>query len=90
MGKAELCPPGTEITTEKECKAALRYASSIGIFPPSYGERKSLATGSWDQVPYQCSYQALGDHAVHFNQKKTSNVEQFLSGFYKMICKQGS
>ena len=87
MEKAELCHSGAEITTEDECRSALKYASSIGI---TLQERKNLKTGSWDHVPYQCSYQAGGDQAFHFNHKEPSNGDQFLDGFYKMICKQGS
>ena len=86
MEQAELCPTGAEITTEDECRNALGYASSIGI---TLGSRNTLQAGSWGHVPYQCSYQAGGDQAFHFNRRETSNVDSFLTGGYKMICKQG-
>ena len=87
MEKAELCPSGAEITTEDECRSALKYASSIGI---TLQNRRTLKTGSWSHVPYQCSYQAGGDQAFHFNRKETNNVDYFLDGMFKMICKKGS
>ena len=87
MEKGVLCPSGSEITTEDECRSALSYASSIGI---TLQLRKDLKTSSWSHVPYQCSYQAGGDQAFHFNHQETSNVDNFLDGYYKMICKKGS
>ena len=78
--------PGTEIITEDECKDALKYAPSLGI---SLGDRDTLQTGSWDHVPHQCSYQANGDQAFHFNLKETVNASHFINGGYKMICKKG-
>ena len=81
------CPPGTEITTDDGCDDALKWASQLGIFLQC---RKQLLRGSWSWVPHQCSYQAGGDQAFHFNNKETSNVPEFVNGNYKMICKRGS
>ena len=87
MEHAQLCKSGLEIKTEEECRDALGYAEDLGI---KLGAREYLKTGSWGHVPYQCSYQAGGDQAFHFNREETSNVYSFCSGFYKMICKQGN
>ena len=87
MKKAELCAPGMEITTEDECRDALGYAASLGI---TLGSRKTVVAGSWNNLPYQCSYQAIGDQAFHFNRKPTRNGKDFFTGAYKMICKQGT
>ena len=86
MRKTESCPTGKEITTEEECKNALAEVYLLGI---SLGSRKNLVSGSWNHVPYQCSYQANGDKAFHFNQKEVSDVKEFKNGMYKMICRKG-
>ena len=86
MDKASLCYPGKEITTEDECKDALENTYLLGITLQS---RTSLINGSWDHVPYQCSYQAGGDQAFHFNRKETSNVNKFLNGMFMMVCYKG-
>ena len=85
-GTGEECSAGTEITNEVECKDALRYASSLGI---TLGNRNTLVEGSWNHVPRQCSYQANGDQAFHFNRNETKNASGFLNGGYRMICKKG-
>ena len=85
MKQGELCPSGAEITTSNECKHALEYAPLLGI---THNSRKWNGPGNWGHVPFQCSYQAGGDQAFHYNQKDAGNVPQFQSGFYKMICKQ--
>ena len=87
MGKAERCPIGTEIETEKDCNEALNYASDLGIFPPSTSTK--ISVGTWGFLPYQCSYRAGKDHAFFFNHRKGDNTKHFLSGMHKMICKNG-
>ena len=57
MGKSELCPLGKEITTKSECEDALKDAYLLGITLKS----NDIVYGSWDHVPYQCSYQPSGD-----------------------------
>ena len=86
MGRAELCPSGTEITTEGECDSALKHAGELGI---ALKRRKTLQVESWSHIPHQCSYQYDGDKAFYFNSRQTNNVPQFLSGQYRMICKKG-
>ena len=92
MGRAEHCQSGTEITTQDECNEALTWASALQI---NLSGRKQLITGSWDHVPYQCSYQAGGDQSFHFNQafhfnlQQTNDVPDFINGGYIMICKKG-
>ena len=85
MGKAEPCPSGAEITTQKECAAACRHSERIGIKFKSW---KSLAVGSWNVLPPGCSFRAGGDKAFYFNKKQTSNVKSFLNGMSMMICKK--
>ena len=87
MDGGELCPSGTEITTENGCDDALKWASELGI---SLQNRKQLVAGSWTHVPHQCSYQSQGDQAFHFNNKQVENARDFLNGWYKMICRKGS
>ncbi len=85
MNGGELCPAGTELSTQGGCDASLKWAAELGI---TLQDRKQLVSGSWSHVPHQCSYQAGGDQAFHFNKKQTDNVPQFVSGNYKMICKK--
>ena len=87
LDKAKLCPKGTEITSEKECNEALKYASDLEIIFPPFSWTK-VSIGSWGQLPYQCSYRAGGDNTFFFNRKKVKNAKLFLSGMHKMICKQ--
>ena len=85
METAQLCPPGTEITTIDECKDAFKFASDMDI------SGKGFLSGSWSWVPYQCSYQSTDERQrFHFNSEKTSNdIDEFINGAYKMICKNG-
>ena len=85
MGKSEPCPEGTEITTEAECRDAFRFHVDLGI---KFKSRKSFAAGSWNVLPYQCSYRAGADNTFYFNKKKTNNVRSFQNGMNKMICKK--
>ena len=85
MGKSEICPLGKEITTKSECEDALKDAYLLGITLKS----SALVYGSWDHVPYQCSYQPSGDQAFYFNQKEVYNAEKFVNGEHIMICKEG-
>ena len=80
------CPPGTEITTEDECREALKWTKKLWITPLN---RTNLVTGFWSHVPYQCSYQRDGDKAFHFNYQKSKNPQSILRGSYRMICKKG-
>ena len=86
MDTGKICESGSELLTEDDCTDALKYASELGI---SLLNRKDLQAGSWNHVPYQCSYQAGGDNSFHFNNKQTNNVHDFVNGMYKMICKTG-
>ena len=86
MEQGETCPSGTEVTTKEECDDALKLASQLGIQLKS---RKTLVVGGWSFVPSQCSYQAGGDNAFHFNKVNTENVPWFLNGMFKLICKKG-
>ena len=83
MGKAELCPPGSEITTPDECENAMRFAYSLGIHLKPH---KQLVITQVKHVPFQCSVQAggHGDQIMIFNQKETN-----VTGTYRMICKKG-
>ena len=84
MGCGELCQSGTEITTADECRHALEYASLLNI---TLGHRKTLVgPDNWGWVPYQCSYQAVGDQAFHFNKKESDNGLDI----YRMICRKGN
>ena len=84
MRKAEVCPPGSEITTPDECKNAMTFATSLGI---SLMPAKPLVIGDYDHVPFQCSVQAggHGDQVMIFNQKETN-----VTGTNRMICKKGT
>ena len=75
-----------EIMTEEECKNALKEVYLIGI---TLGSRKNLVSGSWNHVPYQCSYKSIGDQAFHFNRKEVNDAKNFIDGMYKMICRRG-
>ena len=86
MEKSAPCPAGTEITTEDECREALKWTKKLWITPLN---RTSLVTGFWRHVPYQCSYQYNGDKAFHFNYQKSNNPQSLLGGSYRMICKKG-
>ena len=90
LEKGQTCPTGTEITTEQLCRDALGYAHDLGITLKS---RKTLVTGSdpnnWSKLPFQCSFQASGDQAFHFNTMQTTNARDFVNGNYQMICKKG-
>ena len=88
MDRSKPCPKGTEITTEKECSEALKYASDLGITFPPFSWTK-VSVGSWSTLPYQCSYRAGSDNVFFFNKKKVKNAKLFLSGMHKMICKTG-
>ena len=87
MEQGKTCPSGTEVTTKEECDDALKLASQLGIQLKS---RKTLVVGGWSFVPSQCSYQAGGDNAFHFNTVKTENVPHLVNGMYKLICKKGN
>ena len=86
MGSAELCPPGSEITTQNECNDALKWASVLGI---NLIGRQQVVSGSWSGVPHQCSYQASNDNAFHFNDQQTNNAPRFINGEFIRICKKG-
>ena len=87
MGKAEVCPPGSEITTPDECKNAMTFATSLGInLRPS----KQLVISERYHVPFQCSVQLGGDQIMIFKPKETSNTENIVGGSYRMICKKGT
>ena len=88
MGKAEHCPAGTEIKTEKECSEALNFASDLGITVET-SSSKRVTVGSWGFLPYQCSFRAGGDQNIFFNNRKSDSPKLFLSGMHKMICKNG-
>ena len=86
MGKAEPCPSGYEITTKEDCELAMKkYSLDFGIY---FKSRKAFASGSWNVMPYGCSYRAGGDNSFYFNERKAKNVRSFLSGMNKMICKR--
>ena len=86
MGKAVICPAGTEITTKEECESALQKATELGI---TLQDRTTVRVGSWDSHPPQCSYFYAGDQAFHFNKRLTTDARNFLNGNYRMICKTG-
>ena len=91
MNKGERCPTGAEIQTPDECNKALGFATVLNI---TLRTRKYLISGSFEDrgssgVPYQCSYQAGGDQAFHFNNLLTVNNPGFVNGVYFMICKGG-
>ena len=89
MGKAELCPLGTEITTIEECDNALQWAPRLCI---SVQDNKNLVAGSWNGTwapPYQCAYQHQKNHAFHFNSENVQPYDtlNFVNGRYRMVCK---
>ena len=89
MGYSLPCPSGTEITTEDECKEAMKWAKTLWI---TFQNRTSLVTGFWGHAPYQCFYEYKGDKAFHFNYKKLNNTQILqtpLGSGYRMICKKG-
>ena len=89
MNKGDICPPGAEIETPDECNEALQLAAVLDI---TLNARKHLVSGAYsDQlgVPHQCSYQAGGDQAFHFNNLLTVDNPGFVNGGYHMICKNG-
>ena len=95
-GKEEQCAPGMDIASEAECRDAnqqiiIREILS-GIITQENRrtpEREGLLTGSWNHVPSGCSYQAIGDGALHFNRKPVSDAVNFVDGTFKMVCRQG-
>ena len=90
MGKAEPCPAGYEITTEEECRLVMKeWRKDLDIkLKSSVIKSMAFAAGSWNVLPYQCSYRAGGDNSFYFNKKKTDKVRSFLNGINKMICKR--
>ena len=89
MGHGYECPPENEITTAEECTDALKWHLELGL---NVVKRTALQEGSWDYVPYGCSYQAGGDSAFHWNKmyQNRLDVPSFINGNYKMICRKGT
>jgi hypothetical protein len=88
MDRGNECPSGTEITTSEECSDALKWSLELGL---NVVKRTDLVEGTWDHVPYGCSYLS-SDKAFHWCKDDQSrfNVPGFISGSYKMICKKGT
>ena len=81
------CPSETEITTKSQCKDAMKWAKELGI---TLQAGTKFFNGSWDHIPYQCSYKYTGDNAFHFNHQIWN--EKFANHVftnYRMICKKG-
>ena len=90
MEKGEPCPLGYEITSEEECKLVMKkWRQDLGIkLKSSVIKSMAFAAGSWNVLPYQCSYRAGGDNSFYFNKKKTDKVRSFINGSNRMICKR--
>ena len=88
MNIGELCPPGTEITTEKECSEALNFALDLGITMET-STTKNVTVSSWGFLPYQCSYRSGGDQTFFFSSRKSDGSKRLLSGTHRMICRNG-
>ena len=85
LGPEEKCPAGTEITTEERCKEADDWALAMGFSPT-----RPVQSGRWNGVPRQCSSQAGGDKAIHYNTFDATDNHRFTSGEFVMICEKGS
>ena len=90
MEKGEPCPSGYEITSEEECRLVMKnWRKDLGIkLKSSVIKSMAFAAGSWNVLPYQCSYRAGGYNSFYFNKKKTDKVRSFLNGSNKMVCKR--
>ena len=93
MAANEVCPTGTEITSESRCQEAYGYASSLGLTPG-----RPLQVGNWQGVPYQCSAQVgpyygdstFQDDSLHFSTNSQTNNARFTTGEFVMICEAGT
>ena len=88
MNIGELCPAGTEITTEKECSEALNFALDLGITMET-STTKNVTVSSWAFLPYQCSYRSGGDQTFFFSSRKSDCSRLLSSGMHRMICRNG-
>ena len=84
MAANQACPAGMEITSIESCQQASGYASSLGLNP-----KRSLQSGSWTGVPFQCSAQVLVDDAFHFSSNPNTDNGRYVSGEFVMICQTG-
>ena len=84
MAENQACSPGKEITNMDRCQEATTYASSLGLNPG-----RSLQSGNWTGVPYQCSAQVNHDDAFHFSTNGNTDNGRFLTGEFVMICEKG-
>ena len=92
MAANEICPTGTEITSESRCQEAYGLASSLGLKP-----RRLLQVGNWQGVPYQCSALVglvgsswFQDDSLHFSTNSQTNNARFTTGEFVMICEAGT
>ena len=91
MAANEVCPTGTEITSESRCQEAYVLASSLGLNPG-----RPLQVGNWQGVPYQCSAQVglyngvPQDESLHYSTNSQTNNARFTTGEFVMICEAGT
>ena len=83
MAANQACPSGTEITSIDRCQQAAGYASSLGLDP-----KRSLQSGNWAGVPFQCSAHSIDD-AFHFSTNDNTDNGRFVTGEFLMICERG-
>ena len=84
MAANQSCPAGMEITSIESCQQAAGYASSLGLNP-----KRSLQSGSWTGVPFQCSAHNKGDDTFHFSTNDQTDNSRFVTGEFVMICEKG-
>ena len=84
MYPREPCPSGYEIISRDRCREAHEQAHLLDLTP-----KRSLQFGSWDGVPYQCSFQVGDDSALHWSSNSTTNNARFSTGEFVMICEAG-
>ena len=84
MAANQLCPAGKEITNIERCQEATTYAPYLGLNPG-----RSLQSGSWTGVPFQCSAQVQADDAFHFSTNGNTDNGRFVTGEFEMICEKG-
>ena len=84
MSKNQACPAGTEITSVDRCQQAAEYATPLGLDP-----KRSLQSGNWAGVPFQCSAQVKNDDTFTFSTNDNTDNRRFVTGEFVMICEKG-
>ena len=89
MAPGELCPTGTEITTESRCREAAKWYLALGLNP-----KRRFLVGTWRGVPYQCTVMCCGngkhwkDDSFHW--VPNANSDNSRDSEYARICENAN